>query len=93
MNSKTTINAYAVNQPGDKFETFSYRLGTLLPNEVELDVLYCGICHSDVSMANNEWGMTEYPFVGGHEVIGKVVARGELVEHVTIGSLVGLGWH
>ena len=63
------------------------------PNEVELEVLYCGICHSDVSMANNEWGMTEYPFVGGHEVIGRVVARGELVEHVTIGSIVGLGWH
>ncbi len=90
---ETTINAYAVNNPGDNFQPFSYTLGALSPNEVELEVLYCGICHSDVSMANNEWGMTEYPFVGGHEVIGRVVARGELVEHVAIGSVVGLGWH
>ena len=93
MNSETIINAYAVNQPGEIFKPYTYTVGALSPNEVELEVMYCGICHSDVSMANNEWGMTEYPFVGGHEVIGKVLARGELVEHVEIGSVVGLGWH
>ena len=88
---ETTINAYAVNEAGKPFMPYSYTVGALSDNEVELEVLYCGICHSDVSMANNEWGMTEYPFVGGHEVIGRVVARGDLVEHVAVIGIGGLG--
>ena len=52
------------------------------PDEVELDVEYCGICHSDLSMLKNEWGLTRYPLVPGHEIIGKVAAIGSMVNHL-----------
>ena len=89
----TTINAYAASEPGGSLAPFSYEVGELTPNEVEIDVLYCGICHSDISMIENEWGMTQYPFVGGHEIIGKIAKVGDAVTHLQSGAVVGLGWH
>jgi uncharacterized zinc-type alcohol dehydrogenase-like protein len=59
---------------------------------VEINVQYCGICHSDLSMLKNEWGMTQYPFVPGHEVVGTVGAIGSGVTGLEIGQPVGLGW-
>ena len=87
------INAYAANEAGGPLKPYSYEVGELRPNEVEIDVLYCGICHSDVSMLHNEWGMSVFPFVGGHEVIGKISATGLNVHHLEVGTVVGLGWH
>ena len=52
MNTSKTINAYAVSEAGGQFEPFSYEVGELQPNEVEIDVLNCGICHSDLSMVD-----------------------------------------
>ena len=92
MSNTTTINAFAANQAGGALEAYTYEVGELEPHEVELDVLYCGICHSDLSMINNEWGMSEYPLVGGHEVIGRIASVGAHVEHLTVGTVVGLGW-
>lgn len=89
----TTVNAFAASSAGAQLEPFTYELGELAPNQVDIDVLYCGICHSDLSMLNNEWGMTQYPFVGGHEVIGKISNKGTNVTHLEIGTTVGLGWH
>jgi alcohol/geraniol dehydrogenase (NADP+) len=60
----------------------------LKPDEVEVDVEYCGICHSDLHMLKNEWGFTRYPFVAGHEIIGKVSAIGDMVSHLKIGQYV-----
>lgn len=88
-----TIHAYAANEKGGKFQPYTYELGAIGAHEVELDVLYCGICHSDLSMLDNDWGMTQYPFVGGHEVVGKISALGGHVSHLKIGQVVGLGWH
>lgn len=87
------IKAYAVNEPQGEFKPFEYDPGVLAEDEVEIDVQYCGICHSDVSMIDNVWGMTQYPLVPGHEIVGTVSARGEKVTHLTVGDLVGLGWH
>lgn len=87
------IKAYAAKAPGAKFEPFEYDPGPLGKDEVELDVESCGICHSDLSMLDNEWGFTQYPFVPGHEVIGVVSAVGESVTSVKVGQRVGLGWH
>ena len=70
------IQAYAAHEPNGKLESFGYELGDLKPDEVELDVEYCGICHSDLSMLKNEWAFTRYPFVPGQEIIGKVAAIG-----------------
>ena len=60
--------------------------------ELVLDVMHCGLCHSDVSMFDNAWGMSAYPLVGGHEAVGQVVAVGEGVDPALIGQLRGVGW-
>jgi uncharacterized zinc-type alcohol dehydrogenase-like protein len=59
---------------------------------VEIKVSHCGICHSDLSMVDNEWGMSVYPFVPGHEVVGTIVATGNQVKLVKAGDRVGMGW-
>jgi len=87
-----TVKAYAAMKAEGEFQPFEYDLPTIGPEQVDIDVESCGICHSDLSMRDNEWQMTEYPFVGGHEVIGKVAATGELVTSVQVGDRVGLGW-
>ncbi|HEY7302974.1 MAG TPA: NAD(P)-dependent alcohol dehydrogenase [Bryobacteraceae bacterium] len=87
------IHALAAGQAGAKLEPFSYKPGPLGDEQVEIEVQYCGICHSDYSMLNNEWGMTQFPFVPGHEAIGKVVAAGEDAKFVKVGQTVGVGWY
>ncbi len=86
------VNAYAALEPNGKLESYSYELDELGSEQVDIKVSYCGICHSDLSMINNEWGMTQYPIVPGHEIVGEVVAAGEEVKNVKIGDKVGLGW-
>src|SRR5947209_18839331 len=87
------IHALAAKQPKGKLERFSYDPGPLGADQVEIEVVYCGVCHSDLSMLNNEWGMTAYPFVPGHEAIGKVVAAGANAKSVKVGQTVGVGWN
>jgi len=87
------IKAYAASEPGGKLEPFEYDPGPLGADEVEIEVKHCGICHSDLSMLNNEWGITRYPFVPGHEVVGTIAAAGDAVRHLPAGQWVGLGWH
>jgi alcohol/geraniol dehydrogenase (NADP+) len=87
------IKAYAALEPNAALVPFEYDPGPLAPDQVEIDVEYCGICHSDVSMIDNSWGMTTYPIVPGHEVVGRIAALGENVKQLAIGEVVGLGWH
>jgi alcohol/geraniol dehydrogenase (NADP+) len=87
------VNAYAASEAGSRLEPFEYELGELGDNQVDIEVDHCGICHSDLSMFNNEWGMTEYPFVPGHEVVGRIARVGGRVSHLAVGDPVGLGWH
>jgi len=86
------INAYAVHAAGGKLEPFTYDPGPLSAKEIEIAVEYCGICHSDLSMINNDWDMSHYPLVPGHEVVGTIVAMGEAVSRFSLGQRVGLGW-
>jgi len=88
----TTVKAYAASEVGGKLNPFSYDLPKIGSEEVDIKVHYCGICHSDLSMLNNEWGMTQYPLVPGHEVIGEVVEIGSQVKGLKAGDFVGLGW-
>lgn len=87
------ISAYAAQEPNGTLSSFEYDPGPLAPGDVEIKVATCGICHSDLSMLENAWGMTEYPFVPGHEVAGTIGAVGESVTHLKAGDRVGLGWH
>ena len=88
------IKAYAATEAKGKFEPFEYDPGELGSDQVEVEVAHCGICHSDLSMLDNEWRMTEYPFVGGHEAVGRITAVGGSVpeEKLKVGDVVGVGW-
>lgn len=86
------FHAYAASSAKAPLEPFSFDPGELGAEEVEIKVTHCGICHSDLSMLDNEWGMSKYPFVPGHEVTGTVAALGAEAKGLTIGQRVGLGW-
>ncbi|MDE2387669.1 MAG: NAD(P)-dependent alcohol dehydrogenase [Betaproteobacteria bacterium] len=87
------IKAYAALEPGSKLQPFEYDPGELGNHDVDIAVEFCGICHSDLSMLHNDWGITQYPFVPGHEIIGTIAAKGAHVHNLALGQRVGLGWH
>ena len=62
-----------------------------LARDVEIDILYCGVCHSDLHFARNEWGFTSYPIVPGHEIVGRVTRVGKEVTDSRSGDLAGIG--
>lgn len=87
------IKAYAAFEAGGMLQPFEYDPGILNDHEVEIAIEYSGICHSDLSMLHNEWGITQYPFVPGHEIVGTISAKGNSVHNLQLGQRVGLGWH
>lgn len=88
----TTITAYAAAHAGATPERTTLELGALQADEVEVQVEYCGVCHSDLSVIDNEWGSSRYPVVAGHEIIGRIVALGSEARGLQIGQRVGIGW-
>ncbi len=86
------IKGYAAFEAGGELKPFEYDPGELGRHDVEIDVEHCGICHSDLSMIDNDWGLTQYPLVPGHEVVGKISKVGQGVDHLQVGEKVGLGW-
>lgn len=91
--SSTPIKALAAFGPKEPLKPFEFDPGPLGSEQVEITVENCGICHSDLSMLDNEWGMSGYPFVPGHEIVGRVVALGEHTKRLKVGDRVGLGWY
>lgn len=87
------IRGWAGSGPGKKLEAFTYDAGPLDAEEVEIAVEHCGLCHSDLSILNDDWGITRFPVVPGHEAVGRVVARGDHVKGLRIGQRVGVGWN
>jgi len=87
------IKAYAATTAKAELTPFEYDPGELQPYQVEIDVHYCGICHSDISVIDNEWGFSQYPVVPGHEVVGVIAKLGTAVPSLKVGQTVGLGWH
>jgi uncharacterized zinc-type alcohol dehydrogenase-like protein len=87
------FHAYAASAVKAPLEPFSFDPGELGPEEVEIKVTHCGVCYSDLSMLDNEWGNAKYPFVPGHEVAGTVVALGNETKGLKLGQRVGLGWY
>ncbi len=79
-------------EPGQALEPFEFDPGEMRPEQVQVKVESCGICHSDLSMIDNAWGNSTYPLVPGHEVIGTIEKVGAQVKGLVVGDRVGLGW-
>lgn len=86
------IQGLAVHAAGAELLPYHYDPGKLGSQEVEIAISHCGICHSDLHLISNDWGISHYPFIPGHEVIGTVAAVGAEVRGLEIGQRVGLGW-
>lgn len=86
-----TVKAFAAEKADQPLGPFDLQRRTPRPSDVEIEILYCGVCHSDIHTARNEWGGTIYPVVPGHEIVGKVTAIGSDVKNHKVGDTVGVG--
>ncbi len=86
------IHAFAALEPKARLVPFQYDPSALGPHDVELEVTHCGLCYSDVHLIDDDWKKSRYPLVPGHEVVGRVLARGAEVRHLAVGQRVGVGW-
>ena len=87
----TSTKSYGVNSEKDNLKPMDIQRRDVGDDDVKLNISYCGVCHSDIHTARNEWGGSTYPVVPGHEIIGRVTAIGKNVKGVKKGDLVGVG--
>ncbi len=87
----TNTRAYAAHSATTPLAPFSFERRDLRADDVAIDILYCGICHTDIHQARNDWGRSRYPIVPGHEIVGRVTAVGKDVRDFKAGDLVGVG--
>lgn len=85
------VDAYGSNGPTNDLEPMTIDRRELGANDVLIDITHCGVCHSDIHTAHNDWGRTKYPVVPGHEIIGRVSAVGPAVSKFAVGDQVGVG--
>eukprot|EP00727_Mastigamoeba_balamuthi_P000223 m51a1_g10198 putative alcohol dehydrogenase (347) ;mRNA; r:41498-42764 len=83
---------YMATAKGEDLKLQEFALRPLGPQDVEVDIAYTSLCHADAHMKDNEWGITAYPIVPGHEGVGKVSAVGSEVKGLKVGQMVGIGW-
>jgi len=85
------FHGQAAYQQGERLKGYEYEPKPLAPYDVEVAITHCGICHSDLHMIDGDWGISAYPLLPGHEIIGEVVDRGNLAS-LEVGARVGVGW-
>jgi alcohol/geraniol dehydrogenase (NADP+) len=86
------INGFATHAAGAELLPYKYEPGDLKQNEVEIAISHCAVCHSDIHLIDNDWGISQYPFIPGHEIVGKITATGAAVLGFNVGDRVGVGW-
>ncbi len=84
-------SGYATKGPASKLEPFTFERREPGPHDVLIEILYCGICHSDIHQARDEWGGSIFPMVPGHEIVGRVTRVGSQATRFTVGELAGVG--
>ena len=89
--STTQVKAFGTEAKDKDLQEMQIERRDVRPTDIEIDILYCGVCHSDLHTARNDWGGTKYPSVPGHEIIGKITRVGSEVTKFKVGDLAGVG--
>lgn len=84
--------SFAANEAGARLQPFTIERRPVGSRDVQIEIDYCGVCHGDLHFVNNDFGMSTYPMVPGHEIIGKISALGNAVDDLTVGQRVGVGF-
>jgi len=85
------VNAYAASSSNTPLAPYSFERRAVGKKDVQIDILFCGVCHSDLHQVRNEWGGSKYPMVPGHEIVGTVVSIGSEVTKFKVGDIAGVG--
>ena len=88
---ETNIKAFGTASKDEDLKEMHIERREVLPTDIEIEIMYCGVCHSDLHTARNDWGGTKYPAVPGHEIIGKITKIGAEVTKFNVGDLAGVG--
>lgn len=86
-----SVRSFAAQYAGATLEPYSFNRRDPRPHDVVIEILYCGVCHTDIHLKNNDWGISVYPMVPGHEIIGRVTAVGGHVKKFKAGDMAGVG--
>ena len=87
----TPAKSYAIQSKDDKLAPWNFERREVGPHDVAFEILFCGVCHSDIHQVRNEWGNSMYPMVPGHEIVGRVTKVGDHVKKFKEGELAGVG--
>jgi uncharacterized zinc-type alcohol dehydrogenase-like protein len=85
------VKAYGTTAPEASLEQMNIHRRLVTPKDVEIDILYCGVCHSDLHTARNDWGGSKYPVVPGHEIVGRITKVGNEVTKFKVGDMAAVG--
>ena len=91
LQTVTRTASYAAKQAGGRLQPFAIERRAVGPRDVQIEIEYCGVCHTDIHFVNNDFGLSSYPLVPGHEIIGRVDAVGGAVNDLKPGQRVGVG--
>lgn len=91
LTPQPTVKAFGTTAPDQPLTPMTIARRALQPKDVDIEILYCGVCHSDIHNAEDDWGGAQYPLVPGHEIIGRVLAVGSDVSKFKVGDAVGVG--
>ena len=87
----TTVKAYAAQDATDPLAPFTIERRNPGPHNISLEILYCGVCHTDIHFIRNDLGMSIYPLVPGHEIVGRIIQVGNQVKKFKEGDFAGVG--